>query len=186
MEGRMKRTFAAGMVLIVAMGLIFVAGCAPKKQYIYTSRPTVQTVSNALCDARIEPIKGNNPYFVGFRLTVKNKTPEPIEINWNKTRYLHNGTDRGRLVFRGIKPETVKAGIPNDTIPSRGELMKHISPLVTVGFTPVRYAAGPEHQTFVPGALPRGKNSVLLTVEQSGRVNQSIMTVGILAKQIEK
>jgi hypothetical protein len=185
MEGRMKRTFVTYMLLVVALGLVW-SGCAPKKQYVFTSRPTAQNVSNAIFDARIEPIKDNNPYFVGFRLTVKNKTSEPLEINWNKTRYLHNATDQGELVYRGIKPETVKTGIPNDIIPAQGELMKHISPLVTVGFTPVRYSAGPGHPTFVPGALPRGKNSVMLTVEQSGRENQGIMTVQILAKEIKK
>lgn len=181
----MKRTFATSMLLIVVLGLVW-AGCAPQKQYIYTSRPTAQNVSNAIFDARIEPIKDNNPYFVGFRLTVKNKTSKPLEINWNKTRYLHSGTDQGKLVFRGIKPETVKSGIPNDIIPAQGVLLKHIYPLVTVGFTPVRYSAGPGHPTFVPGALPRGENSVALTVEQSGNENQEIMTVRILAKKIKK
>jgi hypothetical protein len=184
-EGIMKRTLGSNMLLILALGLVW-AGCSPKKQYIYTSRPPAQSVSNAIFDARIEPIKGDNPYFVGFRLAVKNNMSEPLEINWNKSRYLHNGTDKGKLVFRGIKPETVKTGIPNDIIPAQGELMKHISPLVTVGFTPARYSAGPEHPTFVPGALPRGKNSVLLTVEQSGRENQAVMTVRILAKETEK
>jgi hypothetical protein len=173
------------MLVLVALGLVW-AGCAPKKQYIYTSRPPAQSVSNAIFDARIEPFKANNPYFVGFRLTVKNKAPDPLEINWNKTRYRHNGTDKGKLVFRGIKPETVKTGIPNDIIPVQGELLKLISPLVTVGFTPARYSAGPEHPTFVPGALPRGKNSVVLTVEQPGRENQAVMTVRILGKEIEK
>jgi hypothetical protein len=68
------------MLLILALGLVW-AGCTPKKQYIYTSRPTAQSVSKAIFDARIEPIKNDNPYFVGFRLTVKNKTSEPLEIN---------------------------------------------------------------------------------------------------------
>jgi hypothetical protein len=173
------------MLLIAALGLVW-AGCAPKKQFIYTSRPTAQSVSNAIFDARIEPVKDGNPYFVGFRLTVKNNTSGPLEINWDKTRYLHNGTDQGRLVFKGIKPESMKAGIPNAVIPAHGELLKQISPLVTVGFTPARYSAGPEHPTFVPGALPRGKNSVMLIMEQSGRESQDMITVRILAKEIEK
>jgi hypothetical protein len=29
-----------------------------------------------------------------------------------------NGTDKGKLVFRGIEPETVQSGIPNDIIPA--------------------------------------------------------------------
>jgi hypothetical protein len=184
MEGRMKRTLVSNLLLVVALGLVW-GGCAPKKQFVYTSRPTAQSVTNALFTARIEPFKENNPYFVGFRLTVKNHTPEPLEINWNKTRYLYNGTDKGRLVFTGIKPENVKSGIPNEVIPAQGELLKHIAPLVTVGFTPAHYSAGPEHPTFVSGPLPKGNNSVVLVVEQSGREHQDVMTVRILAKKIE-
>jgi hypothetical protein len=185
LEVRMKPTLVSNMLLMVALGLVL-GGCAPKKQSIHISRPTVQSVTHAIFNARIEPFKEKNPYFVGFRLTVRNHTSEPLEINWNKTRYLHNGTDKGRFVFMGIKPESIKSGIPNDVIPPKGELLKRISPLVTVGFTPARYSAGPGHPTFVPGALPRGKNSVVLAVEQSGRENQDVLTVLISAKEIEK
>jgi hypothetical protein len=66
----MRRTLVSNMLLIAALGLVW-AGCAPKKQFIYTSRPTAQSVSNAIFDARIEPVKDGNPYFVGFRLTVR-------------------------------------------------------------------------------------------------------------------
>lgn len=181
----MKRTIIANMLFIAAFGLVW-AGCAPQKKYIYNSRPMVQKVSNAAFDASIEPFKENTPYYVGFRLKVKNKTSEPLEINWDKTRYLHNGNDKGKLVFRGIKPETVQSGIPNDIVPAQGELLKHISPLVTVGFTPVRYSAGPGHPTFVPGALPRGENSVALVVEQSTDEFREVLSVRILAKEIKK
>ncbi len=179
------RVVSVSMLLLLAYGLLW-SGCAPQKKYVYTSRPMVQDVSHAIFDARIEPFKENNPYYVGFRLTVKNKTSKPLEINWNKTRYVHNTVDQGKLIFRGIKAETVQSGIPNDVIPAQGELLKHISPLVTVGVTPARYSTGPGDPTFVPGALPRGKNSVLLVLEQSGKLYQSTMTVLIVSKEIKK
>jgi hypothetical protein len=181
----MKRTIIAKILLVAALGLVW-AGCTLPKKYIYNSRPMVQKVSNAAFDASIEPFKENNPYYVGFRLKVKNKTSAPLEINWNKTSYVHNGTDRGKLVFRGIKAETVQSGIPNDIVPAQGELLKHISPLVMVGFTPVRYSPGPGHPTFVPGALPRGENGVALFVEQSTDEFREVLSVRILAKEIKK
>ena len=80
MEGGLKRTMRFN-TLVILIFMLILSGCAAQKQFIYYSQPAIQKASTAVFDARLEPLKGDNPYYVAFQLTVKNKTSEPLEIN---------------------------------------------------------------------------------------------------------
>ena len=110
------------IVLSVMIGIVLTIGpgCAPAKK-VWVSYPMVQSTYKPYYNARLEPLTRNHDFFVSFRLTLSNKTDKNLAIDWNKTRYIHNGRTRGGFVFKGIKPEDVKnSTIPSDTILAGG------------------------------------------------------------------
>jgi len=120
-----------------------------------------------------------------FRLTVTNRTDKNLEIDWNKTRYVYNGSSRGVFVFKGIKPEDIKnLTIPSDIIPARSTLSKEISPYKLIARAPVR-ESGSERGIY-PGLLPKGENGIRLLVRQNGKEIAEKMTVNIVDKEVRK
>jgi hypothetical protein len=166
------------------LALLLLAGCAGAPEKVFISRPEVQKVSNEAFDASIQPLKLDNPFYVAFQLEVRNKTPKPLSIDWNNTRYLHNNQDRGRFVFKGIDPESIKSGIPPETIPGGQKLSKRIHPLKTLGFMRRRDIPKPGQSNFFPGILPNGINSVVLVVNQAERQWKEKLTVHFTSKEI--
>lgn len=109
----MTRQILIAVLLIAAM-------CAPActKNKIWQSVPAQQTLSGRSYDVDFEPLKKDTDFFNWFRLTVRNKTDRDMEIDWNRTRYIHNGKDAGLFVFEGVVPAAVKtATIPGAVIP---------------------------------------------------------------------
>jgi len=133
----------------------------------------------------LEPLSRGRDFFVVFRLTVTNRTDKNLEIDWNKTRYVYNGSSRGVFVFKGIKPEDIKnLTIPSDIIPARSTLSKEISPYKLIARAPVR-ESGSERGIY-PGLLPKGENGIRLLVRQNGKEIAEKMTVNIVDKEVRK
>lgn len=171
------------LLILVSLPLL---SCAHSTPVMYFSRPEVCKTSGEAFDVQVEPIKLGNPFYVAFKLTVTNKTDGPIEINWNKTRYIHGTTDYGLFVFKGIDPESIKAGIPKETIPAGDTLSKQISPLKTLGFRSRREIPKPGQSNFYPAILPNGINSVALVVTQGDHEWKELLKVQIGTREIEE
>jgi hypothetical protein len=183
MEQIMRKFYTLSLLLTVLI-LSGCAGTSPKKEY--TSQPEVQKVSNGAFDAVIHPLKLGNPYYAAFQLEVKNKTRQSLSIDWNRTRYLNNHKDQGRFAFKGIDPESVKSGIPNELIPGGQTLKKNIFPLKTLGFMRGGDVPKSGESNFFPGILPDGINSVLLVVVQENREWKEILSIRFSSKQMAR
>ncbi|MBW1766975.1 MAG: hypothetical protein JRJ02_09715 [Deltaproteobacteria bacterium] len=168
------------LVVMIGFALNMGMGCASSKAWI--SSPLIQATGNPYYDTQLQPLTRKNKFFVSFLLTVTNKTDKDLEIDWNKTRYIHNGHTRGVFVFKGIKPEDVKNDtIPADIILAEGILLKEILPyklLVRAPLSSKAYEAG----KISPGLIPAGKNGILLVVRQDGKKIVEKMTINIEKK----
>ena len=172
----------------VALSIIFIlfvfTGCIPST--VWTSTPTVQNAENEYYEAHLEPLTRGHKFFVSFRLSVTNRTGKNCEIDWNKTRYIHNGRTRGGFVFKGIKPEDIRdSTIPSDAILAGVTFSKIISPFKMLARPPLRdsdvEATG---STMYPGILPTGENGILLVVRQNGKEVVQKITLTIVAQQV--
>ncbi len=171
------------------MFFLFLTACAPT-QKIWTSDPAIQTADNPYYTARLQPLKRDSTkqnFYTLFRLTIKNKTDKNLEIDWNKTRYLFNGTNYGRFVFQGIDPENLKKlMIPPDIIPGGDTFSKDIAPLKLIGKAPLRdRSVGVNESTFSPGILPEGENGIYLVVRYGGKELSQTITLTLASTTVQ-
>jgi len=177
----MRMNFRLSWIWVVML----VVGCAGASQKVYDSQPKFRTASNEAFEARIMPLKLENPFYVAFQLDIRNKTSKPLVIDWNKTRYLNDKKNLGRFAFKGIDPETVKTGIPDEVIAGGQTLSKRISPLKTLSFMRRRDLPKEGQSNFTPGILPNGQNSVSLYIRQADRKWRETMTVRLSSKTVQ-
>lgn len=180
MENIMKISQSYHWLLI----LLLFTGCAATPKMVYVSHPKKLKVSNDIFDVQIKPIKLDNPFYVGFQLTIQNKSSARLIIDWGKTHYVFNGKDQGIFVFKGIDPDSVQSGIPKETISAGETLSKPIYPIKMLGFLPKRDRSKPGYRNFIPGILPDGKNSAFLAVEQGDRRWRELLTFQFSTQQI--
>ena len=165
---------------VAIMAVLTLAACTTPRS-TWESVPDIIRASAETVDVQLEPLKLDKPYFVGFELTLHNKTAKPMEIDWNETRYLHGRKDLGILVFPGVKPEDVKnKTIPNEVVAAGQTLVKRISPAHTIAWTPKRLTTNADESSITAGILPNGNNSVSLSLSQNGRTWRQTMTVRIV------
>ena len=91
--------------LILLLFSLSLFGCVTPTAWI--ADPEVQTIRNPSYVVAFEPLKEEAAFFVYFRLSVSNKTDKDLMIDWNKTRYLRDGTAYGVFVFQGINPDDI-------------------------------------------------------------------------------
>jgi len=176
----MHSVIRIGILFTIGLALTISTGCAPAKVWI--SSPEIQTAGNSYYEARLEPVTGKHNFFVSFHLTVTNKSDNNLKINWNKTRYIHDGRRYGVFVFKGIKPEDIKnLTIPPDIIPAGDTFSKVISPYKLLARAPIRDSSkGKAESSIMPGIMPNGKNGILLVVRQNGKEVVEQMSVSIV------
>jgi hypothetical protein len=168
------------LIVMVGCALTVGAGCAPSKT-LWISNPAVQTKGNSYYEAKIEPVKGEHDFYTSFNLWITNKTDKNMEIDWNRTQYIHNNKIHGVFVFKGIRPEDIKySTVPPDIIPPRGSFSKVISPYKLIAWAPVRDRS--KDSGIKPGIIPAGSNGILLVVRQSGKKIVQRMTIEIEKK----
>ena len=179
----MDNNIKIALVVIIGLALIMGAGCATSKVWI--SSPAAQTAGNPYYEAKIEPLKSGNKFFVSFHLVVTNRTYKDLEIDWNKTRYIYNGRTHGVFVFDGIRPEDIKnLTIPADTIVSGQPFSKVISPFKLLARAPIkdRHTGKP---VISPGIMPNGKNGIHLVIRQNGKEIIEKMSVNVQEKEAQ-
>jgi len=174
-----RKLFITSVVLMI---LIFPA-C--QKQKVWTSSPDRQTLSSLSFDVGLEPLKKDAEFFNWFRLTVKNKTAADLEIDWNRTRYLHNGKDAGLFIFEGVVPAAVKnATIPAAVIPAGSTLTRDIAPFKLIAFAPLReQTIDTEGPNIIAGVVPEGENGIFLVILQDGKSARPRISVQIKARE---
>ena len=180
----MHSVIRIGILFTIGLALTISSGCAPAKVWI--SSPEIQTAGNPYYEAQLEPVTGEYSFFVSFHLTVSNKSDNNLKINWNKTRYIHNGRRYGVFVFKGIKPDDIKnLSIPSDIIPAGDNFSKVISPYKLLALAPIRDTGkGLAESGINPGIIPNGKNGILLVVSQNGKEVVEQMSVSIVESKM--
>jgi len=165
-------------IFCVIFTLVAFVGCS--KVTIWTSSPIIQTVKNNYFEAEFEPLlKPNEKFFNTFRLVVKNETNRELTIDWEATRYMHNGKTAGGFIFEGLTAENVKAP-PPDTVPAGGTFSKVIFPLSLTGWESLGSdELQPGQSGFTRGILPEGENGILLVVKQNGQKVREKITIKI-------
>jgi hypothetical protein len=157
------------------------------KNRIWQSVPAQQTINSKSYAIDFEPLKKDTDFFNWFRLTVRNKTGRDMEIDWNRTRYIHNGKESGPFVFAGIVPESVKtATIPGALIPAGGTFTRDIVPFKLIAFIPLREQnIDTENNNIVAGLIPEGENGIFLVIRQNGKSARARVTVSIESREAD-
>ncbi|MEJ2656643.1 MAG: hypothetical protein P8012_05535 [Desulfobacterales bacterium] len=175
-----KKVFILGSCIALMMGF----GCAPT--LVSFSAPKIQTAGNSYYSAQFEPISEGKNFFDTFRLRITNKTSNDLQIDWNKTRYLHNGRDLGIFVFRGVQPKDIRnLTIPPEIIPAGHSFSKEISPLKLLAREPIT-GKGADAGKITSGSIPNGENGILLFIRQNDTPIKEKMTVKITEKEIQR
>lgn len=174
--------------LCILFILVCYIGCAPMPTKIWSSNPVIQNLENQYFEARLEPLKRGGQFYASFRITITNKTDQDLEIDWNKTRYIHNNSNRGGLLFDGIAPEDIKnLTIPSDIVPPGGTLLKEISPVQLVALAPLRERSVAKNDSgFSPGIIPAGENGIRLVVRQNDKEIREKMTLTIKSSEVQQ
>ncbi len=175
----MNNTKKIGLIVMFGFVLTLWMGCAPT--IIQVSTPAIQTAENPYYRIQFEPLKRETRVFVSFRLTIINRTDRNLEIDWNKTHYIHNNRSLGIFVFKGIRPRDIKdLTIPPDIVPARGTFSKEISPYRLIGRAPFR--EGINEPSISPGPDPTGQSGILLVVRQIGKEIREKVKISITEK----
>ena len=150
--------------LCVILSVMLIIGCAASQSWV--SHPAIQISDKATFKVRLEPLARDKNYFVAFRLTVFNKTANPLEIDWNKTRYIHNDRNNGGFVFEGIDPQLMKKeALPFEIIPAGKTLTKELMPYKLLARGPIRDKNSKVGwHGIIPGIIPGGQNGVRLVM----------------------
>ncbi len=158
------------MCVFLSFVLVVVA-CASKN--LWKSMPNMKQASNEYFDATISPIYIFNAY-KGFILTLDNKTPDSIEVDWSNTFYVYAGQKEGGFWFEGIPYKDRKKPVPPDTI-TGVMFTKEIYPdkLITLS----QIAGAYVHEEMKPG-----ENGVQLTVKVDGKPISETLTLNFSKK----
>lgn len=170
--------------ILAVAALTFWCGCASAPVQKWQSVPARQTIADPNLQVEMEPLKQNDTYFTGFRLTIHNTSAKPMAVDWNGTRYLHKGQDLGPFVYRGIDPATVQGQIPPTVIPAGEVFSQEIFPLRTIAFLPRSDRPDPGRLGFMPGILPAGENGILLVIKQEEQQLRQTLSLRLRAESV--
>ena len=148
------------LYICAILSFVFVGvACAPR--YVWKSSPDVQQTKNEYFDAEISPVFRFDAY-KGFYLKIRNKTAKDLEVDWNKTFYIQDGSRNGVFMFEGIPYAKRKDPKPPDIIPPSSTFSKEIFPSNLAYFSSLAKA-------WVHEAMKPGENGTHLTVKVDGK-----------------
>lgn len=114
-----------------------------------------------------------------LRVTIKNITNEDIEVDWDKTLFIENGSTSGTFMFDGRFYKDKKNREPNDVIFANSIFSKQIWPSNLIEFNVSRYS-GWEHKD-----LKLGENGVYVTINAGGKVLHESVSVDISREVVQ-
>ncbi len=173
----MKKT---AMILCLVTAAVL-AGCATAtRSPEWMAQPAAQGVIRP--DYRIEfrPVKAAKKFYAAFVVTITNTGSEALTVDWQASRYLHNGKPRGRFVFTGLTPDEIRRALPPDTIAAGARLEKEIWPIRLVAVAPYRengVKAG--DSGFSKGVIPAGENGIRLVLHTGAKTVTETLSVRI-------
>lgn len=150
--------------------------------YEYASNPVSKTIETQVFTASFSPAKEDASYFSSFMLVIENTSDESIEIDWNKTLYIHDEKNRGGFAFKGIEPTQVREkSIPNEVILPHTRFSRQLFPMAKIAMAERKdYSAGKDKPGLYGGKLPPGENSILLSVQGHGKLIRKKISVVIM------
>jgi hypothetical protein len=168
-----KAVFGIGIV-----SLCLLVACATTR--VWTSQPTVKTIQNTFFQAELEPqLKTGEHFFTAFRFTFRNNSTQELTVDWQASRYLHNGRSSGLFMFEGVTKETARTP-PPDTVTAGQTLSKEIWPVNLIGYEKLLTSnTQPGQGGFNRGIIPEGENGMLLVVRRGGKEIQEKITLTI-------
>lgn len=160
----MKYQRPIGFTILIWLALMGCSGVQTPSNVVWTAQPAFIEDGNPLFLAKIEPQKGEYPYYASFLLTITNKSDVDLIVDWNASRYLYNGRPQGVFVFEGIDPAMLKtATIPSETMAPGAVFSREIMPMRLIAWSPIKEKTA-TGRSITPGMMPAGENGIRLTV----------------------
>jgi hypothetical protein len=169
------RYLAIGSICVIGLYAIIGSG-GPR--YVYRASPYVQTSTNDFFEAKISPLCPSG--CKAFQLTIENKTDKDIELDWNKTLYISNGTTSGGFMFEGVVYIDRNNPKSPDIVFSKSTFSKTIWPNNLV------YYSSGKHGRWRNKDMPTGENGVYLTVKVNGEEIKEKITIDIIREQVQQ
>lgn len=115
------------------------ATTATSKPVKYGCDSNIQSCSNEFYDAHITPVFLKKYWgaegYIGFELTIENKTDEDLELDWNRTLFIQGGRTNGGFMFEDVVYRDRNNPKPPDIIFAGGRFSKQILPSNLVYFS---------------------------------------------------
>lgn len=174
--------FAIGIIVTM---MIAGFGCSAVV-YEYASNPVSRMIETQAFTASFAPAREDAGYFSSFLLEIENKSDDSIEIDWNKTLYIHDEKNRGGFVFKGIEPAQVREKrIPNEVILPRTRFSRQLFPIAKIAMAERKdYSAGKDKPGLYGGKLPPGENSIVLSILDQGKLIRKKISV-VIKEQVK-
>jgi hypothetical protein len=174
----MKKKIALG----IAICLLALTGCA--KEQIFSSSPSLQTVSTSSFEVKLEPLKAEGyNYYNRFRFQFTNKTNGDLAIDWSETFYLRNGKKYGQFGWEGLTFEQLRdvKEEPKITMAAGKTDTTEIFPGKLIGWKEdgVRMKATTPEAGFTLTPLPAGENGMSIAVLKDGKLLRKKILVNI-------
>jgi len=167
------------VVSVCIVGLFVIVGSGGPR-YVYIASPFVQTSTNDFFEAQLTPLCPNGKGCKFFELTIENKTDKDIELDWNKTLYISNGTTSGGFMFEGVIYKDRNNPKPPDIVFAKGTFCKTILPSNLVRFSSGKYGGWTNEN------MPTGENGIYLTVRVEGKeINEKII-INVIRNQVKQ
>lgn len=160
-------------------------GCAAgNTPPVWESTPAVAHIVRPHYRITVKALKGNKAFYSSFAVRIENRGTGPLAVDWQASRYLHNGKQGGRFMFAGIEPKAIKEKLPVDVIAPGGALAREIWPINLVGMAPYRdgNVKHGEHG-FFRGVIPAGNNVVRLVLRADGGKQIESLMIAIEKRQ---
>jgi len=184
----MLKSYFIGIAFVLC---VLVAGCATipsqpattatSKPVKYSCASNIQTCSNEFYDAYITPMLLKKYWgaegYIGFELTIENKTDEDLELDWNRTLFIQDGRTNGGFMFEGVVYRARNNPKPPDIIFSGSRFSKQILPSNLVYFS--RGRSGYWDHKF----MGTGECGVSLSIKVAGREVREKMLIDFFLQQ---
>jgi len=175
--------FRKRFLLIVMIFMIF--ACAPRAGIISKSDPEIVSLNRDGYTISVEAIKKDFIHYNMFRVVITNTGDLPLSIDWNKSRWLINGKNGGKFIFKGIDPGAIKEDKVKDTLVTPGQAAKvEIAPFRLIAWEPLRYKTNSNGETISAGMLPKGNHGIYLVLKQNEKVFKEKLEISILHEPV--
>ena len=163
----MRKTVMIIFSIVITFSII---GCATGPKFTWKLDPHIKSVDNESFSASITPTAYDDIWngYTAFNLTIRNKTPDDIEIDWNKTLFIMGGQTYGGFMFAGVLYKDRNNSKQPDVIFSGSEFRKTIYPNDLVDFL---------YRQWRHYAMPEGDNGVYLSLKIKDNTVREKITV---------